>query len=39
VTAALAILAAAFLGKLLPADRAASLLTDLGLAAARGNAS
>lgn len=39
VAAALAILAAAFLGKLLPADRAASLLTDLGLAAARENAS
>jgi DNA-binding transcriptional LysR family regulator len=39
VAAALAILAAAFLGKLLPADRAASLLTDLGLAAARQNPS
>ena len=39
VAAALALLAAAFLGKLLPADRAASLLADLGLVAARGTAS
>jgi hypothetical protein len=35
VTASLAVLAAAFLGHLLPADRAAALLTDLGIIAVK----